>query len=265
MHLRTYGTTGPLVIVIHGGPGAPGHMAPVARGLAESFRVLEPWQRGSGGDPLTVATHVQDLHELVTARRDDAPPALVGSSWGAMLALAYAAAHPDDAGPVAAVGCGTFDPAARAEYRRRVDARTSDDVRARLAALDDEPIDADDRLRRAGDLLRTVYAHDLVEEIEPTDPCDARAHEETWRDMMRLQDDGTYPVAFAAITSPVLMLHGAEDPHPGQMIREGLLPHVPQLEYVEWDRCGHLPWLERHVRDAFYDALTAWLRPTEAP
>ena len=31
-------------VVLHGGPGAPGGMAPVARALAEDFVVLEPLQ-----------------------------------------------------------------------------------------------------------------------------------------------------------------------------------------------------------------------------
>ena len=66
MHVRTCGRTGPTVIVLHGGPGASGYLAPVTRSLASSFRVLEPFQRGSGGEPLTVARHVADLHEVVT-------------------------------------------------------------------------------------------------------------------------------------------------------------------------------------------------------
>ena len=32
------------LLVLHGGPGAVGDPAPVARGLADRFRVLEPWQ-----------------------------------------------------------------------------------------------------------------------------------------------------------------------------------------------------------------------------
>ena len=108
MRVRTYGAWGPWVIVEHGGPGAPGQMAPVARGLADSFWVLEPWQRGSGGEPLTVARHVADLHDLVESRGEGERPALVGSSWGAMLTLAYAAAHPEDAGPLVLVGCGKW-------------------------------------------------------------------------------------------------------------------------------------------------------------
>jgi len=55
------------------------------------------------------------------------------------------------------------------------------------------------------------------------------------------------------------MLHGAEDPHPGPLIRSSLEPHLPQLEYLEWSRCGHYPWLERAVRDDFFATLTRWL------
>jgi len=41
---------------------------------------------------------------------------------------------------------------------------------------------------------------------------------------VQLQEAGVYPAAFAAITSPVLMLHSTYDPHPGQMIRASLAP-----------------------------------------
>src|SRR5881397_3652262 len=112
MKVRKYGISGPQVVVLHGGPGAPGYMAPVARGLADSFRVFEPLQRGSGPEPLTVARHVADLHDLLERRCGNARPALVGHSWGAMLALAYAAEHPGRAASLVLIGCGTFDKAA---------------------------------------------------------------------------------------------------------------------------------------------------------
>ena len=73
-------------------------MAPVARGLAGSHRVVEPFQRGSGGERLTVARHVADLHEVINFYAGRCRPALLGASWGAMLALAYAATHPSSTG-----------------------------------------------------------------------------------------------------------------------------------------------------------------------
>jgi hypothetical protein len=72
-------------------------------------------------------------------------------------------------------------------------------------------------------------------------PFDLRAHTETWEDMVRLQGASVYPAAFAAITSPVLMLHSTYDPHLGQMIRASLAPFLSQWEYGEWERCGHHP------------------------
>ena len=75
------------------------------------------------------------------------------------------------------------------------------------------------------------------------------------------RDEGVYPAAFAAIESRVLMLHGTVDPHPGAMTRDALKAHVPQLEYHEWERCGHYPWLEKAVREQFFSRLRKWLLP----
>jgi pimeloyl-ACP methyl ester carboxylesterase len=148
LRVRAYGLPGRTVLVLHGGPGAPGYMAPVARGLSAAFRVLEPLQRGRGRTPLTVDRHVTDLHQLVAWLGPGARPAMVGSSWGAMLALAYAARHPDHAGPLVLVGCGTFDRKSRARMREILDERQDAALRQRLEGLPQEFPDPDQRLRR---------------------------------------------------------------------------------------------------------------------
>jgi pimeloyl-ACP methyl ester carboxylesterase len=262
LHVRRYGDHGPAVIVVHGGPAACGSAAPLARGLADSFRVLEPWQRGSGGAPLTVVQHVADLHAVIQSCGPGARPALVGESWGAMLVLACAAAHPADVGPLALVGCGTFDLTARAQFQATVAERLGDAGRAALAGLDAAVSDPAERLRRQLALLGPVYDYDPLPPApadDDTPPFDVAAHEQTWADMLRLQRDGVYPAAFAAIGSPVLMLHGDHDPHPGALIRASLAPHLPQLEYCAWAHCGHRPWHERAVAAEFFAVLRAWL------
>ena len=259
MRVRSYGQSGPLVIVLHGGPGAPGYMAPVARGLADRFQVIEPFQRESGGEPLTVARHVADLRELIESGGAGERPALLGSSWGAMLALAFAAEHPNLAGPLVLVGCGTFDMGARARMQEIMDARMSYELRARLANLAEEQADPDRELRARARLILPLYSCDLASEEQELGDCDARAHDETWDDMLRLQQEGVYPAAFSVIRSPAIMLHGAVDPHPGRMILASLKPYIPQLEYREWERCGHYPWLEKAAREEFFDCLRQWL------
>jgi pimeloyl-ACP methyl ester carboxylesterase len=235
-------------------------MAAVARELAGSFRVLEPWQRGSGAQPLTVGQHIADLHEVVQAHCPGERPALVGSSWGAMLALAYAAAYPAYAAALALIGCGTFDLASRRHMRWTIAQRIRPTMRDRMKQVSEEIADADERMKALGELIDPVYSYEPLPEDGSQCAFDARSLEDTWADMERLQAEGVYPAAFSSIRVPVLMLHGAYDPHPGRMIHASLQPHLPQLEYMEWKKCGHYPWRERYAREEFFTVLREWLR-----
>lgn len=231
---REYGESGARVLVLHGGPAAAGSAAPLAEGLGASFRVLEPWQRGSGGAPLTVARHVEDLRDLMEALGLSQPPMLVGASWGAMLGLAFAAAHPGWVKALALVGCGTFDTAARTMLLQSLEGR----------AGASHPYD---------------FCPLKPAEQGPGEGFDVRAFRETWDDMLRLQRCGVYPEAFRAISCPVLMLHGDYDPHPGDQIFAGLQPYVQMIQYTRLGRCGHSPWNEKYAREPFFSQLETWL------
>jgi len=261
LFIRQHGSAGPLVIALHGGPAACGSAAPIARGLADTFRVLEPWQRGSSDTPLTVARHVEDLHQVILSRCDGERPSLVGESWGAMLALAYAAAHPHSVSRIVLVGCGTWDIASREQVGETLRERMSGCLARELDAMQHSCADADERMRRMYELTRPLYSYDpLPEEAqEGLPPFDMLAHTQTWDDMLRLQREGVYPAAFSAITCPVLMLHGTYDPHPGPMIRASLTSFIPHLEYRELGHCGHSPWLEKEAEHAFFALLHEWL------
>ena len=262
MFVRRYGQAGPLVLVLHGGPAAVGDVAPIAQGISKSFRAVEPWQRGSGSVPLTVARHVADLHALATELGGDSPLAIVGHSWGAMLALCYAAEYPSKTGPLVLVGCGTFDPAARNRMLATIEDRMDDSLRDQLDRTSTEVADPADRFMRTFKLTRHLFDFDPINpyaEKEESEPFDLEAYQQTWNDMAKLQADGTYPRAFGVIKSPVLMLHGQYDPHPGTLIRDSLLRHLPQLEYHEWERCGHSPWIEKFAREAFFSVICEWL------
>ncbi len=257
--IREYGAGPHLVIALHGGPAAAGDVAPVARELGRRWHVLEPFQRGSGGSRLSVATHIRDLNDVIEERCGACRPVLVGHSWGAMLALAYAAEHAGRVAGVVLIGCGTFTVAARQEFEARLEARLTPGDRAAMADLERTETNPDRRLAALGRLMTRVYGYDVADGEQGPSAIDAAAHEQTWSDMIRLQRNGTYPSAFAAITVPVLMLHGEHDPHPGRSICRDLLPYIPHLEYQELSRCGHAPWLERQAWGEFVDAISTWL------
>ena len=184
---------------------------------------------------------------------------LSGSSWGAMLALAFAAAHPDRATSLVLIGCGTFDADSRSRFRTIVADRLGPAGQARIEQLSEAEPDPDARLGAIVELLMPAYTWDLVTADLENVRVDARANRESWDDMLRLQAAGVYPQAFRSIASPVLMLHGVRDPHPGPETRDGLLLFLPQLEYHAMEKCGHYPWLEREAREPFFRQLEDWL------
>ena len=259
--VRTHGTTGSPVVVLHGGPGAPGTVASLAQALADAFLVLEPWQRRRDDRPLTIARHVEDLAEVAP---DEA--AYVGSSWGAMLALSFACLHPDRVTRIALVGCGTYDEDSRATYRHAMAQRLTDaqseelaTIRASLAsAHTDETRDA--LWGAMGALLDQAQTVDAPPASAGHGPFDRRGARETWDDALRLQADGIEPARFSTIRCPVTMFHGAHDPHPGTATRDVLRTAMPHLRYVEFPNCGHEPWRERQACGAFLGALRAFLQ-----
>jgi pimeloyl-ACP methyl ester carboxylesterase len=178
-----------------------------------------------------------------------------------MLALAYAARHPDRSGPIVLVGCGTFNRASRDKMLWNLIERTDATLKKRLKVLDDESLPPEEWVKKRFELLAPLYIYEPNGEAsrQAMENLDVRAHRETWEDMVRLQEAAVYPAAFSAIESPVLMIHGEYDPHPGRMIRDSLKPYLPQLGYVELERCGHQPWLEKQAAEIFFKILNDWL------
>jgi pimeloyl-ACP methyl ester carboxylesterase len=177
-----------------------------------------------------------------------------------MLALVFASRHPDRVSALVLIGCGTFDRRARARLNHVLEQRTTPELKARLADLEVEFPDEAERFAAMHRLSDSSYTYCRSDDADdPIEPFDLKGHLESWSDMLRLQESGAYPAGFSAIECPVLMLHGTYDPHPGAMIRDGLEPYMPHLEYREFDKCGHSPWVEEHARDRFLAAARSWL------
>jgi proline iminopeptidase len=101
-HAETFGHGDrPVIIVLHGGPGADYRYLYPLKALADEYLVVFYDQRGTGLSPrvpseqITLQGFLDDLDAFVTAYGKGRPVSLVGHSWGAMLASAYAGAHPN--------------------------------------------------------------------------------------------------------------------------------------------------------------------------
>src|SRR5258706_5398992 len=100
---RSYGSAPFNPAVIHGGPGAPGYMAPVARELSFEWGVLEPLQTAN-----SLEGQVQELRILLE-KNADLPVTLIGSSWGAMLSFILTARYPELVKKLILIGSAVFE------------------------------------------------------------------------------------------------------------------------------------------------------------
>ena len=102
-HAETYGNPeDPVVIVIHGGPGGDYRNLLILKALAEDgYFVVFYDQRGSGLSPrvpmeeLTLQRSVEDLNMIVEHYGQGRPVALIGHSWGGMIAAYLLAEYPE--------------------------------------------------------------------------------------------------------------------------------------------------------------------------
>jgi proline iminopeptidase len=103
LHMRS--VEGPLdattVIVLHGGPGGDFRSLQGLEALSDEYRIIFYDQRGAGlsqrvgaGD-LTLDGYLEELRGVIDHASPDAPPIVIGHSWGAMLATAYLGQNPD--------------------------------------------------------------------------------------------------------------------------------------------------------------------------
>lgn len=102
-NLRKYGNEPFNVAVIHGGPGAPGGMAPVARELSQICGVLEPLQTANA-----IEGQILELKDILE-NNADSPVILIGHSWGAWLSYIFAAQYPQLVKKLILVGSGSFE------------------------------------------------------------------------------------------------------------------------------------------------------------
>lgn len=100
-HAQAFGDAArPVLIVLHGGPGADHRYLLPLQTLADDHRVVFYDQRGTGLSPrvpaaqITPQTFIDDLDAFVDAFGQGRPVHLLGHSWGAMLASAYTGQHP---------------------------------------------------------------------------------------------------------------------------------------------------------------------------
>lgn len=258
-NLRRYGK-GPFTIaVVHGGPGAAGEMAPVALELSSVGGVLEPLQ--------TVTTLEGQVEELksVLESEGDPPITLIGFSWGAWLAWIVAARHPSVVKKLILIGSGPFEKKYAREIMRTRLRRLGDGERGEVISLmkvlsGSTAGKRDTALARFGSLLARADAYDPLAPDDEVPECRYEVYRHVWEEADALRSSGKLLELGEKIRCPVIVVHGAYDPHPFAGTRLPLSRVLRNVRFVLLERCGHRPWIERHARERFYDLLKDEIR-----
>jgi pimeloyl-ACP methyl ester carboxylesterase len=258
--VRTYGAAPYAVAVIHGGPGASGEMAPVARKLAPRWGVIEPMQTAT-----SLQGQIDELDAALETHADP-PVALVGFSWGAWLSYLLAAQHPALVRKLILVGSGPYAAAYAAQITGARLSRLDEGERAEMTSIlerlaDPAAGDTSAAFARLGALAAKTDAYDPVQEAvvpeggEALPRLDEADAARVLADAQALRANGALLAAGKQIRCPVVAIHGTHDPHPAEGVREPLSRVLADFTFHLLERCGHKPWIERQARDEFYRIL----------
>ena len=251
---RTHGPPPYRVVVVHGGPGAPGDLAPLAREIARERSVLEPFQSRLTVDGLTEELAIQ------IEQAAEPPVALLGHSWGALLVLLLAVRRPELVRSLLLVGSAPLEARAALEIEARRARRLAEEDRERLARLlrqlrEAPPAERGPLFLQVGELLERADQVDPLPHPQEVLRPQPEVFRSVWPEVAELRRSGEFIRAAAMVKGRVWVLHGEGDPHPVEGVVRPLRASRADLEVQLLPSCGHAPWHERGAREVFYDAL----------
>lgn len=248
-NFRVYGKPPYTVALLHGGPGASGEMAPVARELQDRWGVLEPLQTG-----MTVEGQVEELR-LVLENKGSIPVILVGYSWGAWLGWLLTARHPSLVQKLILVSSGPFEERYAPEIQETRLKRLTKKERDKLEYF----------LARPEDPLAFSLLGELFAKVDTYDPLPLRSEslelrpdifKSVWGEAAELRKTGKLLEAARLIRCPVVAIHGDHDPHPAEGVQRPLAGVLRDFRFILLGMCGHAPWMEKRAREEFFSVLS---------
>jgi len=266
------------IIVLHGGPDFDHrYLVPDMDRLADSFRLIYYDQRGRGrsGDGVRPedVTLESEIGDLDTVRRHFGlgSAAILGHSWGTVLALEYAIRHPDRVSHLILMNPA---PASRDDFmswrkeRREKLGRDLDQLKAMSSTVGYQEGDPDAvaayyrvhfkaALARPDDLervLTSLRASFTREGILRAREIENRLMNETW-------SANQYDLLpkLERLSVPTLVIYGDHDFIPAECAAH-IARAIPKAHLVTLKACGHFSYLEcpdavrKDIQDFFHGA-----------
>ena len=253
-NLRKYGNPPYQVTVIHGGPGASGSMAPVAKELSLKCGVLEPLQTA-----VSIDGQIQELYRTLE-QNSNPPVTLIGWSWGAWLSFLFASTYQPFVKKLILIGSGPFKQKYVQQILQTRLSRLTEEQKQEYhevsQSLDDPGIkDKDYIFKRLGGLFDNADAYSPIELEDEATEVQYEIFRSVWEEASELRRNGRLLKRAQDIQCPVTAIHGDYDPHPYEGVERPLSGKVRKFKFVLLRNCGHKPWIERDARSRFYCLL----------
>jgi proline iminopeptidase len=263
---RTAGTGRP-VLVLAGGPGDDcDYMLPVAADAAKSAQAILLEQRGTGRSrppainqtTINLANYLDDL-EALRIHLSLEQWTLVGHSAGGLLAMYYAAAHPDRVDKLILLDTAPIASEFLRPLQDNILDRLSSEERDQLAALEKSESTSPEVVSAMTRLQIGAFFFDRKAGAEA-----AAAFGNSWHaDVARLLGNEMTPRGYDLrprlknFERPVLVLNGRQDPMDPLMAYETQIAlKNSTLRFI--DRSGHFPWAEQPQK--FNEVLNEFLK-----
>ncbi len=244
---RSYGT-GPVVIVLAGGPGLnAAYMAPLARTIAaDGYRAVLLEQRGTGLSAaagkaktmLTMRGTVADIDALRVALHQE-KLTFVTHSFGGGMALAYAAAHPTRVAKMVLSGSVGTDLSTVGKFGAILMTHLSAAEKREYAAAEK----ANDGAKALDiQLLAEFVDRKKAAAVIATDPHPFIYPATSGAIFSDFRKNYHVGPALAAVTAPVTLLTGSEDA--ARAMEASIRAAFPNAHRVYVPKSGHWPWIE---------------------
>lgn len=250
IYCKTVGHGNPLV-VIHGGPGlTQDYLLPALNELAADHLVIFYDQRGGGKssgeineETMNVTTFVKDLETLRKTFKFE-KISILGHSWGGLLAMHYAVAHPESVDKLilsnsmaaSSEDIGVFI----VEWLRRMAPYQEE-----MGALQDKP-ELQEKFNRI--MFRTYFHHPddvnlLNLQVDPLVAIRLKKINDLFMSTTFSKPFDLYP-SLKKLNIPTLIIHGDDDPIPLSTIQH-IHDSISKSKYHIIKECGHFPYIEK--------------------
>ena len=263
------------IIILHGGPDFDHtYLLPDMDRLSDTYRLIYYDQRGRGKsaqntepDDVSIESEMIDLDTLRKYYQLESV-ALLGHSWGGLLALEYAIRHPECVSHLILMNTA---PVSHADYlllrQERLRSSPADMEKLKARATDARYHEGDPdtvagyyRIHFRAALRQPEHLDQVIkslresftkEGIRKAREIETRLMYETW-----LSDEYNLIPKLKLLAVPTLILHGDSDFIPLECIHP-IIQAIPEAQFTLLKDCGHFSYLEcpdqvREAIDSFF-------------